>query len=55
MLVINSFSDKNEPFVVPDAFDIEKSELLLSSYECSGNASKHIELRPYESRVYLIK
>ncbi|MDD6220297.1 MAG: alpha-glucosidase [Clostridia bacterium] len=55
MLVINSFSDKNEPFVVPDAFDIEKSELLLSSYECSGNPSKHIELRPYESRVYLIK
>lgn len=55
MLVINSFSDKNEPFVVPDAFDIEKSELLLSSYECSDNPSKHIELRPYESRVYLIK
>lgn len=55
MLVINSFSDKNEPFVVPDAFDIEKSELLLSSYECSGAPSKHIELRPYESRVYLIK
>lgn len=54
MLVINSFSEKRVNFKAPADFDITKAELLISNYDCKSK-SNNIELRPYESRVYLIK
>ena len=54
MLVINSFSEKPVKFKAPADFDITKSELLISNYDCKDK-SNAFTLRPYESRVYLIK
>ncbi len=55
MLVINSFSDKNEKFAVPGGFDIKNAELMISNYDCPDAPSDSFELRPYECRVYLKK
>lgn len=49
ILVICSFSEKNEKWKAPKAFDMIKAELILCNYE-NADAS---ELRPYEARVYL--
>lgn len=54
MLVINSFSEKPVRFKAPADFDITKSELLISNYDCKDK-SNAFTLRPYESRAYLIK
>ena len=54
MLVINSFSEKPVKFKAPADFDITKSELLISNYDCKDK-SNAFTLCPYESRVYLIK
>ena len=54
MLVINSFSEKPVKFKAPADFDITKSELLISNYDCKDK-SNAFTLRPYESRAYLIK
>ena len=54
MLVINSFSEKPVKFKAPADFDITKSELLISNYDCKDK-SNAFTLCPYESRAYLIK
>lgn len=55
LLVINSFSEKTEKFVVPDSFNIEKAELLISNYNGNNQREKIFSLRPYEARVYIIR
>ena len=47
ILVVCSFSSKNEKWKVPSGFDLETAELLLSNYD-------HLDtiLKPYETRVY---
>ena len=55
LLVINSFSDKEEEFKVPDMFDIKRAELLISNYDCENPHENTFFLRPYESRAYILK
>lgn len=49
LLVICSFTEKKVKFRVPKGYDLEKADLILSNYAKSGS----LELRPYETRVYL--
>ncbi len=49
ILVICSFSEKNEKWKAPESCDTGKAELILCNYENEGFS----ELRPYEARVYL--
>lgn len=49
ILVVCSYSDRNEKWKAPKGFDIKKAELILCNY--SGEDSS--DLRPYEARVYL--
>ena len=50
ILVVCSFSEKSAKIKVPKGFDIKNSELILNNYENNSNI-----LKPYETRVYLIK
>jgi oligo-1,6-glucosidase len=47
LLVICSFSDREQPLKLPAGFDIKKAELILANYEKPADT-----LRPYECRVY---
>ncbi len=49
LLVICSFSDKNEKWTAPKGFDMNSAELCL----CNYGGTESAELRPYEARVYL--
>ncbi|WP_437132115.1 glycoside hydrolase family 13 protein [Bacillus atrophaeus] len=55
LLVINNFSDKEAIFQWPDELERETTQLLLSNYDGGREALPSIELKPYESRVYLLK
>ena len=48
LLVICSFSEKNEKLTVPKGFDLSSGELILSNYKNTSST-----LQPYECRVYL--
>jgi alpha-glucosidase len=55
-LVINNFSGKLTRFRVPGSFSYTTSELVLSNYELVGKKlRKNFSLRPYETRVYMIR
>lgn len=49
ILVICSFSDKNECCKMPKGFDMNKAETCL----CNYGVTDSLVLRPYEARVYL--
>ena len=49
LLVVCSFSDKNEKWKAPDGYDVNTAELSL----CNYSSSDSLTLRPYEARVYL--
>ena len=49
VLVVCSFSDKEEKWKVPKGFDLNTSELILCNYQ----VSESLTLKPYETRVYL--
>jgi len=51
ILVVCSFSDRDEKWSVPTGFDISTAELVLYNYE---NAESFV-LKPYETRVFLWK
>ena len=51
ILVVCSFSKKNETWKVPEGFDIGSGEVILGNYKTKV---AHI-LQPYECRVYLWK
>ena len=51
ILVICSFSKKNETLKVPVGFDLNCAERILGNYKTTV---EHI-LQPYECRVYLWK
>ncbi|WP_371176285.1 alpha-glucosidase [Bacillus atrophaeus] len=55
LLVINNFSDKEAIFQWPDELERETAQLLLSNYDGGREALPSIELKPFESRVYLLK
>ncbi|MBR5437414.1 MAG: alpha-glucosidase [Clostridia bacterium] len=48
LLVVCSFSEKEESWKAPKGFDMEKAQLCLCNYNSTENL-----LRPYEARVYL--
>ena len=57
LLVIASFSEKEQTFRAPDSFDLSKAKLILHTYPDEKTAPadrKKITLRPYEARVYQI-
>lgn len=49
ILVVCSYSDRNEKWKAPTGFDIKNAELILGNYSDEDSS----ELRPYEARVYL--
>ncbi len=49
IIVVCSFSDKNEKWNAPKGFDINSAKLCLCNYGDTDNQT----LRPYEARVYL--
>ena len=50
ILVVCSFSDQNENWKVPKGFDLNQAELILCNYKETAD-----QLKPYETRVYLMK
>lgn len=50
LIIVNMF-ETHETFPLPD-FTLE--EMVLSNYKVTDELSNHIELRPYEARVYKI-
>lgn len=57
LLVVNNFYGKDTIFELPEAVqsDDNSVEILLSNYQDSSKEIKQIQLRPYESIVYLLK
>lgn len=57
LLVVNNFYGKESTFVLPESIimDSDAAEILLSNYDDSPNNIRQIQLRPYESIVYLLK
>ena len=55
MLVVCSFSDKEQTFRAPKEFDMENAELVLSNYDKNIVIHNGFMTRPYETRVYMEK
>lgn len=55
LLVLLSFSDKNEYYKVPAGYDLSKGKLVLSNYTVTDLATNAFYSRPYEARVYLFE
>jgi len=51
ILVVCSFSDREEKFTAPKGFHMDHGKLILGNYENSNENT----LKPYEARVYLWK
>ncbi len=49
LLVVCSFTEKKVKFRVPKGFELEQADMILNNYP----KSQSLELRPYETRVYL--
>ena len=49
LLVVCSFSEKEQQWRAPQGFDLSTAELILANYENSDTMT----LKPYETRVYL--
>lgn len=55
-IVINNFSEKSSRFSVPSSVSYSTSELVLNNYEVADKKlRKEFTLKPYETRVYLLK
>ncbi|RTR36207.1 alpha,alpha-phosphotrehalase [Robertmurraya yapensis] len=55
LLVINNFYGKETTFELPESLNGDSVEILLSNYQDSSTDIQQIQLRPYESIVYLLK
>ncbi|WP_449620446.1 alpha,alpha-phosphotrehalase [Robertmurraya sp. Marseille-Q9965] len=55
LLVINNFYGKETTFELPESLNGYSVEILLSNYQDSSTDIQKIQLRPYESIVYLLK
>ena len=51
LLVVCSYSEKNEAWRAPKGFDMDSAELILCNYQNPEQSA----LKPYEARVYLWK
>ncbi|MEW9050833.1 MAG: alpha-glucosidase [Neobacillus sp.] len=55
-IVMNNFSEQSTRFSVPSSVKYSKSELVLNNYEVADQKlRKEFTLKPYETRVYLLK
>lgn len=55
-IVINNFSKKETRFKLPSSVYYTASELVLNNYQAAGlKLRKEFTLKPYETRVYLLK
>ena len=55
-IVINNFSEKSIRFKVPTSVSYTGSELVLNNYDTADKKlSREFTLKPYETRVYLLK
>ncbi|MGG3468601.1 alpha-glucosidase [Neobacillus pocheonensis] len=55
-IIINNFSKKETRFKLPSTVSYSSSELVLNNYEATGHKlRKEFTLKPYETRVYLVK
>jgi len=55
-IVINNFSEKSIRFKVPTSVSYSVSELVLNNYEVTDKKlRREFTLKPYETRVYLLK
>ncbi|MDN3017519.1 alpha-glucosidase [Paenibacillus sp. BSR1-1] len=55
-IVINNFSKKETRFKLPSTVSYSASELILNNYDVTGQKlRKEFTLKPYETRVYLLK
>lgn len=55
-IIINNFSEKSTWFKVPSALPYSSSELVLNNYDVADQKlRKNFKLKPYETRVYLLK
>ncbi|MGG1676141.1 alpha-glucosidase [Neobacillus sp. NRS-1170] len=55
-IVINNFSKKETRFKLPSNVSYSASELILNNYDVTGQKlRKEFTLKPYETRVYLLK
>jgi alpha-glucosidase len=55
-IVINNFSDEATRCHVPKSVSYSKSELVLQNYHVADKKlRKEFTLKPYETRVYLLK
>ncbi|MBE0068150.1 glycoside hydrolase family 13 protein [Thermoanaerobacterium thermosaccharolyticum] len=56
LLVICNFTSNNVEFSLPDNINYVDKNLLISNYDVANDDNiENFELRPYESRVYLLK
>ncbi|GGM38792.1 alpha-glucosidase [Paraliobacillus quinghaiensis] len=55
LLVICNFSSETADFVLPEHINYQSANLLISNYEQNSEDISLIALKPYESRVYLLK
>ncbi|WKV09592.1 alpha-glucosidase [Thermoanaerobacterium sp. CMT5567-10] len=56
LLVICNFTSNNAEFSLPDNINYVNKNLLISNYDVANDDNiENFELRPYESRVYLLK
>lgn len=56
LLVICNFTSNNAEFSLPDNINYVDKNLLISNYDVANDDNiENFELRPYESRVYLLK
>jgi len=55
LLVICNFSENLAKFALPNNIKYAHKELLISNYIIKFDAIEKIELKPYETRVYLMK
>ena len=49
ILVVCSFSEKEQQWKVPKGFDLAKGKVIVNNYD----NTEHSCLKPYEARVYL--
>lgn len=55
-IVINNFSEHETRFSVPHSVDYTRSDLVLHNYDAADKKlRKEFTLKPYETRVYLLK
>ena len=55
LLVICNFSEDNARFELPNNIAYNSKKLLISNYASNSDILENIELKPYETKVYLME